>query len=1216
MSLTWNAVANLVGPSGLSTLSGSGAPANTLGNVGDIYVDTLNARLYPAKTATGWQTSYQSLVGPVTQQVLPSDLAANSLVLAPVANDSNATALVLQNSTGTQFQIDGNGNLTGNTATVTALTSSGVASASTVVSAPGSLSHPAFTFNNQIDSGVYLPTASANAAVMALVVNATQALALTSSGASIPGTLTVAGQTALGAVSTGALTAASFINTGSGTAAGYFSSIAGQASAPSFSFTAQKDTGAYLAATSASAAILALAVNGVQALALSKAGASVPGTLSVAGASTLAALTAASASVATLTASGAGSFGGLLTVPSLTLSGSGGLITFPDGTTQATAANAANNVFAAGSNGTAVAPAFTFSSQTDTGQYLATASSSAAVLGFSVNATQALALSKTGATIPGTLTVGGATNFGATTLSSLNVTGNAQVQGTTTLAALSVTSLTNSGTTTSLGHTVSSNGSAAAPSYSFVAQPDTGMYLPTASATAAVLGFSANGILALNVIKGGITVPGTLGVSGASTLAAISGTTLALSSNETIAGTSTITGLLTASGNISTPLIATTQVPSSKSVNATGYNVSNVTLPGTFGDGNNYPASGLSSDSLGNILINYQGVPFIRSSNPGYSSATGNSPNTAFVTAFSSGSYTFSGGGNTLLALSSTTAKYGFNANTVPFTMQALSGSILVLQNGGTAPNYTTTTVGTVSSAGLATFTGISLTTSTGLTFADNTVQTTAFNATSAGQLSKFTATSNGTTALPAFTFSNNTDTGAYLKTASASAAVLSLSVNASDALTLSKTGASVPGTLTVTGALTASATLTVTGSASTGALSATGLITAPNITLGTSGKLTFGDGTSLTTAALGSSPTYTASGGSLATPAFSFTANTDSGLYLKTSSTSAAVTSMSVNGTDSMTWSKTGVTIPGAFGATGTATFAGAVVAASATINGNIVASAGGSATSPVINLSGSSPGSGIWYSTSTPVGINFTLAGTTQLSLQSGIASFNGSVQGQYIRATNGSASSPAISNQSGGSTGMYFPTVNSWALIAGASGSGVVQVQGTGTALTLSTPVTVQSTMATQGTVTSSTAAGTPSFVSTQGFKAIVEGSYWRTSYAANAVWTVTRTQFDTNAGTSAASDLHFGCTFAGSVVGLCLVQYGSSTGTSTLNVIKNGSSSNLISWSPGTNNTGVPYTISYAKGTYAFAANDVLTFTTSNSAAGEIKIEMWAYIEMGA
>jgi hypothetical protein len=117
-------------------------------------------------------------------------------------------------------------------------------------------------------------------------------------------------------------------------------------------------------------------------------------------------------------------------------------------------------------------------------------------------------------------------------------------------------------------------------------------------------------------------------------------------------------------------------------------------------------------------------------------------------------------------------------------------------------------------------------------------------------------------------------------------------------------------------------------------------------------------------------------------------------------------------------------------------------------------------------------------------------------------------------------------------------------------------------------------------------------------------------------ANAVWTVTRPQYDTNAGSAAASDLHFGCAFAGSVVGLVLIQYGSSTGTSSLNVVKNGSSSNLISWSPGTNNTGVPYTISYAKGTYSFAAGDSLTFTTSNTAAGEVKIIMYAYIEMGA
>lgn len=51
------------GAQGVNLLNGSGAPASSLGNVGDSYVDTTNSVLYPAKTSSGWASSGASLIG-------------------------------------------------------------------------------------------------------------------------------------------------------------------------------------------------------------------------------------------------------------------------------------------------------------------------------------------------------------------------------------------------------------------------------------------------------------------------------------------------------------------------------------------------------------------------------------------------------------------------------------------------------------------------------------------------------------------------------------------------------------------------------------------------------------------------------------------------------------------------------------------------------------------------------------------------------------------------------------------------------------------------------------------------------------------------------------------------------------------------------------------------------------------------------------------------
>ena len=59
-----NGATGAQGVAGFSIRSGQGAPSASEGNVGDIYVDVTNGRLYAAKTTSGWNYSnYSSLVG-------------------------------------------------------------------------------------------------------------------------------------------------------------------------------------------------------------------------------------------------------------------------------------------------------------------------------------------------------------------------------------------------------------------------------------------------------------------------------------------------------------------------------------------------------------------------------------------------------------------------------------------------------------------------------------------------------------------------------------------------------------------------------------------------------------------------------------------------------------------------------------------------------------------------------------------------------------------------------------------------------------------------------------------------------------------------------------------------------------------------------------------------------------------------------------------------
>lgn len=68
--------AGVQGNPGINLLNGSGAPASSLGNVGDAYVDTTNSILYPAKTSSGWASSGASLVGSAGPQGIAGAVGA------------------------------------------------------------------------------------------------------------------------------------------------------------------------------------------------------------------------------------------------------------------------------------------------------------------------------------------------------------------------------------------------------------------------------------------------------------------------------------------------------------------------------------------------------------------------------------------------------------------------------------------------------------------------------------------------------------------------------------------------------------------------------------------------------------------------------------------------------------------------------------------------------------------------------------------------------------------------------------------------------------------------------------------------------------------------------------------------------------------------------------------------------------------------------------
>ena len=66
--LTATSYWKLIGTNGNTVRSGTAAPTSAIGNAGDFYIETTNKRLYGPKTATGWPTTYTTLIGPTGPQ--------------------------------------------------------------------------------------------------------------------------------------------------------------------------------------------------------------------------------------------------------------------------------------------------------------------------------------------------------------------------------------------------------------------------------------------------------------------------------------------------------------------------------------------------------------------------------------------------------------------------------------------------------------------------------------------------------------------------------------------------------------------------------------------------------------------------------------------------------------------------------------------------------------------------------------------------------------------------------------------------------------------------------------------------------------------------------------------------------------------------------------------------------------------------------------------
>jgi len=250
----------------------------------------------------------------------------------------------------------------------------------------------------------------------------------------------------------------------------------GTAGTPTFSFTSQPTIGMY----ASGANTLGFSTDGTERLALSK--------------------TALTSTVQILNSNGS------TTAPSYSFSSSTGTGMFSDALNTLKFSAGSTNFMTATSTevtlavpieedaGSAAAPSYSFSTASDTGMYLSGTS-----LGFAVGGTQKGLLNTSGQWLMG---------LGTNALPSYSFDGDVNT-GIYSSAADTI-NLTTGGTsrvalsTSALSSTLpvrEADGSAATPSYSFTSYPDAGMYVPSAN----TLGFSTEGVLRMTISAGGIT---------------------------------------------------------------------------------------------------------------------------------------------------------------------------------------------------------------------------------------------------------------------------------------------------------------------------------------------------------------------------------------------------------------------------------------------------------------------------------------------------------------------------------------------------------------------------------------------------------------------------------------------------------------------------------------------------------------------------------------
>ena len=442
---------------------------------------------------------------------------------------------------------------------------------------------------------------------------------------------------------------------------------------------------------------------------------------------------------------------------------------------------------------------------------------------------------------------GGTTNGGAISATSITDSGTLSVSGATTLAALTATSLatTGAGTLGSLVVQLPSSGAAAKPIN----------LLSSASTSLFSVDSSGNELVGGTLGVTGATSLTTLSTSQAATLNSASVTNALSAATLSTSGAATLSSLaVTNAASVGTTLGVGGAVSAARYAVTGPGSISNPILSYAAASSGNGP-SGIYSESnfgqwyetVGNAVA--RSITFVNT-NPNSSSAT------FYTHSFYSG---VSGATNL--------AHRFYTGNGLAFSINGSSGAAFAAG---------------LSVAGATTSAGVTLS-SGALSFADGTSLTTATVANKAS----YATTGAGTAAAPAFAYASATNgaglffdaapgnvyvsvngfkslysTAASNAAAGANGWVISSTLGAgNNLLALYGSGSTTTPVAAIDGAGALSvATATILGATNTGALTSSALVKATGLTISASGgALTFGDGTTMTTAATASS----SSGGS-----------------------------------------------------------------------------------------------------------------------------------------------------------------------------------------------------------------------------------------------------------------------------------------------------------------------------------------------------------------